>query len=601
MFMELAAKTGDPAARFTPCPPISGRTAWESLPEELAKRVVAAGEAYLNYRYPALTATDYLEFTRSGDRTNYEDKMFARRNALDALVLAECVEHRGRFLDDIINGIFAICEESAWQLPAHNSYIRDTPQLPLPDITRPVLDLFAAETGAVLGMTDYLLKEILDPVSPSISLMINDNLKRRIFQPYLNEHFWWMGDGISHMNNWTAWCTQNVLLAAFTREQLPDDVKNAVFYKACRSLDYFLEEYGEDGCCDEGAQYYRHAGLTLFNALEVLDQITCGAFSPLYGAAKIKNMAAYILNVHIGGIYYVNFADCSPAAGRCGAREYLFGKRTGNRALMAFAASDYRDSSYPLTPDEHNLFYRLQNLFTHSEMTAYPSEPEPLCPDIYYQSAGLWISRNSRFCLAVKAGDNDDSHNHNDVGSFTVYKDGAPMFIDVGVESYTKKTFSPRRYEIWTMQSQYHNLPAFCGVMQKDGEEYRAADVKYALGEDESMISMDIAPAYPDPRIVSYRREARLNKGGDGGITITDRYSGSIRPVVLSLMSCQLPVIEGNLIKIGSLGECLVKGAADFSVEQIPITDKRLKQAWDHDIYRIRITMMEEMLQLKIR
>ncbi len=41
-----------------------------------------------------------------------------------------------------------ICEESAWQLPAHNSYIRDTPQLPLPDTTRPIVDLFAAETGA---------------------------------------------------------------------------------------------------------------------------------------------------------------------------------------------------------------------------------------------------------------------------------------------------------------------------------------------------------------------------------------------------------------------------------------------------------------------
>ena len=37
---------------------------------------------------------------------------------------------------------------------AHNSYIRDTPQLPLPDTTRPIVDLFAAETGALLALAD---------------------------------------------------------------------------------------------------------------------------------------------------------------------------------------------------------------------------------------------------------------------------------------------------------------------------------------------------------------------------------------------------------------------------------------------------------------
>ncbi|MFR2781088.1 MAG: heparinase II/III family protein [Clostridium sp.] len=78
---------------------------------------------------------------------------------------------------------------------------------------------------------------------------------------------------------------------------------------------------------------------------------------------------------------------------------------------------------------------------------------------MFYPSTGLFIARDSRFCLAVKAGDNDDSHNHNDTGSFTIYKDGKPLFADIGVETYQAKTFSPQRYEIWTMQSAYHNLP----------------------------------------------------------------------------------------------------------------------------------------------
>ena len=77
-----------------------------------------------------------------------------------------------------------------------------------------------------------------------------------------------MGDGKSHMNNWTVWCTQNVLLSAFTRP-LPSETQTRILCRAARSIDYFLDEYGEDGCCDEGAQYYRHAGLCLFGCLEI--------------------------------------------------------------------------------------------------------------------------------------------------------------------------------------------------------------------------------------------------------------------------------------------------------------------------------------------
>ena len=61
-------------------------------------------------------------------------------------VLGEAVVQQD-FLDEVADTVWAICEESAWQLPAHNSYVRDTPQLPLPDTTRPIVDLFAAETA----------------------------------------------------------------------------------------------------------------------------------------------------------------------------------------------------------------------------------------------------------------------------------------------------------------------------------------------------------------------------------------------------------------------------------------------------------------------
>lgn len=601
MITEIFQHLNKPLSGFTPFFPASHREGWESLPEELRLRLIKNGEEYLHFEYPSLTATDFMEFSRTGNRSHFQNKMFLRRTALNSLVFAECSEYQGRFLDDIINGLYLICEENAWQLPAHNSYVRDTPQLILPDVTRPVIDLFAAETGAVLSMVEYLLRHELLSVSPLLSGMINKNLEERIFTPYLKEHFWWMGDGKSHMNNWTVWCTQNVLLSAFTRE-LDEPRKWKILEKACRSMDYFLDEYGEDGCCDEGAQYFRHAGLCLFNCLELLNGITDQAFTSVYSDEKIKNIASYILNVHVDDIYYVNFADCSPIAGRCGAREYLFGKRTGNRALMAFAASDYQNSEDPLEVDEHNLFYRVQTIFTHTEMLTFRNVPSIQHNDYWYESVGIFIARDDHLFLAVKAGDNDDSHNHNDTGSFTIYKDGKPLLIDVGVETYTKKTFSPERYDIWTMQSRYHNLPSFLDgeveIVQKDGASYAAKNVSYELGACASHITMDIADAYPDERIHSYERTAVLKKGNQ--IIIKDHYEGAFLQPVLSLMFYEEPTIAGNQIIIGDLGILTVTGCCDIKKQTLPITDERLKTAWKHDIYRILVTMERKDLMLTI-
>lgn len=617
MFYEIASNYTGKLSDYKPGAPIHDRSAWNSLSEKWRLESVRLGEEYLRYTYPSLSATDYMDFTRTGNRSRFEEKFFARRLALSSLTLAECVENRNRFTDDIVNGIFAVCEESGWQLPAHNTYVRDTPQLTLPDSSDPVLDLFACETGALLGTVSYLLGEQLDAVSPAISKRILDELKHRIFQPYLQKHFWWMGDGIQPMNNWTIWCTQNVLLSVFLTDT-DASLRSEVFLKACRSADYFLNEYGEDGCCDEGAQYYRHAGLCLFHVIEILNAVADNAFSSLYDKPKIRNIASYILNVHISDKYYVNFADCSPVAGRAGVREFLFAERTHNANMMLFAAGDFlaggRDTL--LMDQESNLYYRLLNGFYAEYISQYCDTRSDTAthPDIYYKSVGLFVARDDTLCLAVKAGDNADSHNHNDVGSFTVYKNGYPMVIDVGVESYTQKTFSSRRYEIWTMQSAYHNLPTINGMMQRDGETYRAKDVSCLMDDSVCEISMDISGAYPaEANLEIYRRTATLYKGNK--IVIKDQFAFQMPdsydkkdstpngntvfsdendiPVILSLMTCEKPipqsVSQGLLLRIGDLGTLSMSQGQLLNIEEIPVTDPRLQTAWEHNLYRVLV------------
>lgn len=598
-FSDIAKNFDGEFAEFRPFSSAIDREAYHGLPEHIRQEILAEGESYLGYEYPVIRATDFMRFKRTGNRVAFEDLSFARRHALNGLVLAECVEYQGRFLDDIINGIFAICEESAWQLPPHNSYIRDTPQLILPDATRPVVDLFAAETGAMLALVAALLKEELDAVSPFIVTRIQHELTTRIITPYLTRHFWWMGKGEEPMCNWTVWCTQNVLLTAFIGT-FDKETRKAVFQKAAASCDYFLKDYGEDGCCDEGAQYYRHAGLCLFGAMDILNQVSGGIFEPLFRWDKIKNIAAYILNVHVDDKYYFNFADCSPVAGRAGVREFLFGKATCQPELARFAAKDFQTDGRMYTDDTNqiNLYYRLKTLFTYEEIMRYDTSAPVFHRDIYYPSVGLFIVHDGVLSLAVKAGDNDDSHNHNDTGSFTLYKNGKPVFVDIGVESYTQKTFSPNRYEIWTMQSGYHNLPTINDMDEKDGSSYCATCVKAVLDCRTPSISMDLATAYPLPSGTSYVRSVRLDKHTH---TVHLHDNTNAHRVILNFITCEKPEICENHIKIGYDAEAHFSGAQLFAVEVLPITDARLKKAWDHDLYRIRLTMTKADFRMDIR
>ena len=620
-FLETAKSFHGECSLFQPFPKAADRKAYEALPASLKDRLVQAGEAKLGYAFPVIRATDYMRFKKDGDRAAFEALYFGKRNALNDLIQAECVEYQGRFLDDILNGIYSVCEETAWQLPAHNSYIRDTPQLILPDVTRPVMDLFACETGALLACAAYLLEEEFNAVSPFILTCIEDNLKRRILLPYLTAHFWWMGQGNEPMCNWTVWCTQNVLLTTFlmpwSEEMstllsapvrtlcgnaplfLPENTSDtvvtlqAILCKAAESCDYFLKDYGTDGCCEEGAQYYRHAGLCLYGAMTVLNTVTDGHFASLFQWEKVKNIAAYILNVHVDDKYYFNFADCSPIAGRAGVREYLFGKATDQKDLCLFAAKDFQAGQGQLTTDEvngGNLFYRMQTAFHYDELMKQDTSGTLSHRDVYYPSVGLFLVHSDVLDLAVKAGDNADSHNHNDTGSITLYKNGLPILADIGVETYTQKTFSPRRYEIWTMQSGYHNLPTICGTDQKDGEEYCAKNVVTDLTGAEPSISMELAAAYPDAGSsvpdLTYIRKVTLKKSSN---TVVLEDHTNAKDIILNFITYEKPVVlpTGEI----SIGEAVAsfEGAEVLAIETLPITDARLKTAWDHDLYRIRL------------
>ena len=101
------------------------KTAYEISTRDWSSDVCSSdlGEAALQTPIAPLPLSLWLDFTHTGRRTPWETAYFSRRARLCALVSAECVEHKGRFLGAIADTVWALCEESAWQLPAHNSYV----------------------------------------------------------------------------------------------------------------------------------------------------------------------------------------------------------------------------------------------------------------------------------------------------------------------------------------------------------------------------------------------------------------------------------------------------------------------------------------------
>ena len=582
--------------------PAEDRSFWDKLDPECKDHVIQRADALLPLPFPQILLSDYREFSVTGIREHFEEKYFTRRTMLTKLVLAECVRFDGSYVDKILDGLYLILEETTWCLPAHNAYIRDAPQLPIPDAGKPVIDLFAAETAAILSLTEYVLQDTLDRLSPFIGQYIARRIRERILLPYLSFHFWWMGDGTQPMLNWTPWITQNVLLAVFFQSEgfLSPVETEKVLRQACVSLDYFLDEYEEDGCCDEGAQYFEHAGLCLFGCMEVIRNLTGDPLEDLFLHPLIRNMASYILKIYAGNGYYFNFADCSARPGHRNARDYLWGIRTENKSLASFAARDYQSLSWEerLLPKEENLFYHLLQARFHQEMMCHPAH-EILPEDSWFESTQILTARDGRYSLAARGGSNGDSHNHNDTGSLILYKDGKPFLIDLGVETYTKKTFSEKRYEIWTMQSACHNLPTFFDgdvpIMQKAGACYGASSVQHQISENCCRLSMELASAYADERIRSYRRSVTLLKGQ--GVTIEDTCDSDL-PCILSLMVYEKPSIakekEKWRISVENTGKILAWGCRKVTVETLPIRDPRLGQVWKHDCYRVLVSFEKE-------
>ena len=555
----------------------------DSIKQRILDSYVRYGERYIGCRWESPSATLFAEFKTNGNRTRYEQWTFGKRRQLAALVLAEKVEGKGRFMPDIVNGIMSTLEETWWGIPAHYST----------KVMRPEdqnVDLFNAETAGLIAWTRHALQQQIDSFSSLLSQRIDSEIERRMLIPALNTNYWWKKASM----NWNPWICSNWLACVKFCEH--DSVRrDKALTQIASAMNAFADGYPDDGGCDEGPTYWDRAAASLYECASMMPN---SHSLPASFISSLKKMAAYCYATYIADGYCLSFAD---SHGNRLVQQpnvmYPFALYVDDSVMRRFAK--YIAVEKGFLEDAARLYDQSGNyptlgrelvFLSHLDEFLEEKAEEPHPSDTWLHSLQIMTARRGQMFLGMKGGHNDESHNHNDVGSFVVYDNGKPILIDPGVGEYTSKTFSKERYTIWTMQSAYHNLPQVNGFDQHEGRKYAARDVKYSKG----MLSLDLRDCYPsDAGIKKWNRTVAINK--KGVVTLTDDYllEKVVSTVREMFVSAVCPVLDEQKGVI-SLGSCILtypKSKCDVDIQ--PLSDRldpMLRSMWPDGLWRIVIT-----------
>lgn len=584
-------------------PDYSDRGGWDKITGEYKKDIIEQGEKALEFEWKVIPASVYLEFDKSGSRNIMQKPFGENVGAVVSLMLAELAEGEGRFTEKLADGVWYMCEMTSWVISAHVNRAQKE-NTALPSHHTNIIDLTSGDLGSFLSWTYYFFHEEFDKIQPLISQRLYENLDRRIIKPYMERSdFWWQAfyaNPETMVNNWNPWCNFNVLATLLLIEDDQRDLVQGV-YRTMLSVDKFINYTHTDGACEEGPSYWGHAAGKMFDYLDLLSKATGGRFS-IFDQPIIKNMGEYIAKSYVGDGWVVNFADASATTsggGKIGA-VYRYGEAVGSKEMQQFAAHLNKKSGGNNYHSGRDIYRTLENLITETDLktteTTISSEKF-----VWYPETEFCYMRNSNgLFLAAKGGYNNESHNHNDMGTFSLYVDNLPMIIDVGVGTYTRQTFSSERYSIWTMQSNYHNLPMINGVPQRFGSKYRSKNI--SVNESKSVFSVDLAGAYPEEASVkTWKRSYRVYPTNK--VVIEDKFvlAETKGDNQLNFMTWGKPdVTTDGIVVVEKEGKKmrLKYNAKQFKaiVDTVELEDPRLSRVWGEKVYRLSLNAKQQKL-----
>lgn len=580
---------------------------WQmELPRQLRNDYIKEAEKYLSTPWKTLPDKVFAEFKTNGNRINYENIYYVPRRQFASLVMAEILEHRGRFMKDIIQGFHYFMEKEVWWgLPAHYP-------TSFPERSNQVVDLFNAETASMMAWAAYMLHDELESSENGLCRKIRNEIERRMLIPVLTTDYSWKRS----TSNWNTWICSNWLSCVLLCET-DDTRRHAALNQIQQCLNYFCEAYPSDGGCDEGINYWDRAGGSLIDCVELLS-ISNENNNSFTDNPKFKAIGSYVYKMYIGKGAYINFADANSYTRPNSSLVYRYGIYSQDTIMTQFArqlANDFdylknrarlfSEMDFPSLSREL-LFFRHYSTFTKCKPAA-PLTRDNWLPDLQVVSARSAEGSINGLYFAAKGGHNDENHNHNDVGNFIVYGNARPLIIDLGKGTYTAQTFSSNRYELINCRSAYHNLPLINGIEQQQGLQYQTHNVSYRQTDKNVYFSLDIASAYPkEANVKTWKRSFSMQRGHN--ITIEEDYELRRRTgdTEIMLITCVKPTIKQNgTIVLQSDDEQYLLSFSDKQiypiVEKVNINDNYLSKQWHQNVWRIRLRVKQRKLKNTIQ
>ncbi len=493
--------------------PIDGREAWQRLASLPAYQdAVRKAEALLDRPLPEQPDDLYLDFSRTGNRTRWQRVSAQRRGRVTVLVLAECVEDRGRFLPVFDELVAALCAEPTWVMPAHDRALTNFRGETVD------IDLASSALGWQLATADYLLG---DRLSDTTRGLIRENVERRILEPFRDmvsgkrrRNGW-----LTTTNNWNAVCLAGVVGAALAQVEPRDD--RARFVAAAEHYSrFFLRGFTPDGYCSEGLGYWNY-GFGHYVLLSEMIRLATADRVDLLARPEATMPALFPVRNHVSGGVYPAFADCSIRAQPDPNIMFILNQRFG------LGLNEYATLNAERLPG--SLFTAmLLAVRDEGPRLAAPIRPSPDDIRVYFEAAGILVSRpssgsSSRLAVALKGGHNAEHHNHNDVGSYVVVLGDRPLLLDPGTETYTARTFSRQRYDSKLLNSYGHPVPVVAGKLQRPGRDARGEVLRAEFSDAADVFELDLRSAYDVPELKRLTRTFVYSREGGGSLTITDR------------------------------------------------------------------------------
>ena len=129
--------------------------------------------------------------------------------------------------------------------------------------------------------------------------------------------------------------------------------------------------------------------------------------------------------------------------------------------------------------------------------------------------------------VSFKAGHNGESHNHNDVGSYTLAVGEETLAGDMGGPfSYPGDYFDNGSYKYPIKNSFGHPLPVVDGNLQQTGKSAQGKILHTAMSQTVDSCLLDLTAAYAQTTSLhQLTRQFVYDRTGKGSFSIEDRYS----------------------------------------------------------------------------